>query len=60
MFNTVIENGKIVDGTGNVWYKADIGIEKDIIKPLEIYQMYLLSNELTREQDIRSWFYRYA
>ena len=24
----IIKNGKIIDGTGNPWYKADIGIEK--------------------------------
>lgn len=34
MFDIVIENGKVVDGTGNVWYQADIGIESDIIKDI--------------------------
>ena len=27
IMNSKIKNGKIVDGTGNPWYKADIGIE---------------------------------
>ncbi len=26
MFDTVIRNGRIIDGTGNVWYRADLGI----------------------------------
>jgi len=30
-FDYVIKNGKIVDGTGNPWYKADIGITADRI-----------------------------
>ena len=30
-YDYVIKNGKIVDGTGNPWYKADIGITDGII-----------------------------
>lgn len=29
--DVAIKNGMIVDGTGNPWYKADLGIEKDAI-----------------------------
>ncbi|MBU7017752.1 MAG: D-aminoacylase [Theionarchaea archaeon] len=28
MFDIVIENGRIIDGTGNTWYHGEIGIEK--------------------------------
>jgi len=28
LFDTIIKNGHIVDGTGNPWFKADIGIKK--------------------------------
>lgn len=31
MFDVIIENGRIIDGTGNVWYKADIGIKGQTI-----------------------------
>ncbi len=31
MLDLLIKNGKIVDGTGNPWYKADIGIKDDKI-----------------------------
>ncbi|MFC1564981.1 amidohydrolase family protein, partial [candidate division KSB1 bacterium] len=30
-YDYVIKNGKIVDGTGNPWYKADVGIKGDRI-----------------------------
>ena len=30
-FNTIIRDGFIVDGTGNPWYKADIGIKDERI-----------------------------
>ncbi|MHA1268448.1 MAG: N-acyl-D-amino-acid deacylase family protein [Candidatus Helarchaeota archaeon] len=30
----LIKNGKIIDGTGNPWYKSDILIEDDIIKKI--------------------------
>jgi dihydroorotase/N-acyl-D-amino-acid deacylase len=30
-FDIVIKNGRIVDGTGNPWYKGDIGISRDKI-----------------------------
>jgi len=31
MFDIVIKNGKMVDGTGNPWFKADLGIENEKI-----------------------------
>ena len=31
MFDLVLKNGKIVDGTGNPWYLADIGIRGEKI-----------------------------
>jgi len=31
MFDLVIKNGKVVDGTGNAWYMADIGIQGEKI-----------------------------
>jgi N-acyl-D-amino-acid deacylase len=31
-FDLIIKNGIIIDGTGNPWYKADIGINGDTIK----------------------------
>ena len=31
MLDIIIKNGQIVDGTGNPWYKADIGIKGDQI-----------------------------
>jgi N-acyl-D-amino-acid deacylase len=33
-YDSVIRNGKIIDGTGNPWYKADIGIADGIIKAI--------------------------
>ncbi len=30
-FDIVIKNGRVIDGTGNPWFKADIGIIKDKI-----------------------------
>ena len=31
MFDLVLKNGKVVDGTGNPWYLADIGIQGEKI-----------------------------
>lgn len=31
MFSLIISNGLVVDGTGNPWYRADIGVEGDRI-----------------------------
>jgi len=31
MFDVVVKNGRIIDGAGNPWYKADIGIRKERI-----------------------------
>ena len=33
-YDYIIKNGKIVDGTGNPWYKADIGITDGIISEI--------------------------
>ena len=33
-FDIVIKNGNIIDGTGNPWYKADIGINQGKIKKI--------------------------
>lgn len=33
-FDIVIKNGMVMDGTGNPWYHADIGIEGDRIKTI--------------------------
>jgi N-acyl-D-amino-acid deacylase len=30
-YDVIIQNGKIIDGTGNPWYQADIGIYRDKI-----------------------------
>lgn len=32
MYQIIIKNGKIIDGTGNPWYYGDIGIAEDVIK----------------------------
>jgi len=26
MFDVIIKNGKVIDGAGNPWFKADVGI----------------------------------
>ena len=31
MSHVVIKNGRIIDGSGNPWYKADIAIEDGVI-----------------------------
>lgn len=36
-FDIVIRNGRIVDDTGNPWFKADIGIEKGKIAKLSAW-----------------------
>ncbi len=33
-YDLVIKNGKVMDGTGNTWYYADIGISGDTIKTI--------------------------
>ena len=35
-FDIVIKNGKVIDGTGNPWFKADIGITKGKIMKIGI------------------------
>ena len=42
--NLVIKDGKIVDGTGNPWYKADIGIENG--KIVKIGQLNDINSEI--------------
>ena len=34
MFDALIKNGRIVDGTGNVWFRGTVAIEKDRLKIL--------------------------
>jgi N-acyl-D-amino-acid deacylase len=34
MFNVLITGGRIVDGSGNPWFRADIGIERDRIRAI--------------------------
>jgi N-acyl-D-amino-acid deacylase len=31
VFDVVISNGRIIDGTGNPWFRADVGIQRDRI-----------------------------
>ena len=33
-FDIIIKNGRIVDGTGNPWYKADVGISGDRVESI--------------------------
>ena len=33
-YDIIITNGKIVDGAGNPWYYADIGIKDGIIEKI--------------------------
>jgi len=33
-FDIILKNGRIVDGTGNPWYKADVGISGDRIESI--------------------------
>jgi N-acyl-D-amino-acid deacylase len=35
-FDVVIRNGKILDGTGNPWYRADVGIEGERIREIGV------------------------
>lgn len=34
MFDVIIKNGKVIDGTGNTWFKADVGINGQIISAI--------------------------
>ncbi|MBS3787352.1 D-aminoacylase [Candidatus Bipolaricaulota bacterium] len=34
MFDIVFKNGKVVDGTGNPWYRADVGIRGNYIQSI--------------------------
>src|SRR5712691_2186567 len=34
MFDLLITNGRIVDGSGNPWFRADLGIEGDRIRAI--------------------------
>ena len=33
-YNIIIKNGKIIDGAGNPWFRADIGIKEGFIKKI--------------------------
>ena len=33
-FDILIRNGRVLDGTGNPWYRADIGIRGDRIRAM--------------------------
>ncbi|MCK4438746.1 amidohydrolase family protein, partial [Candidatus Bathyarchaeota archaeon] len=33
-FDIIIKNGRIIDGTGNPWYKADVGISGDRVESI--------------------------
>ena len=35
-FDKIIKNGKLVDGTGNPWYEADVGIEGERIREIGV------------------------
>lgn len=37
MFDVMIKNGQVIDGTGNPWFKADIGIENGKIECISRY-----------------------
>lgn len=37
MFDVVIKNGQVIDGTGNPWFNADIGIENGKIECISRY-----------------------
>ena len=37
-FDIVIKNGRVIDGTGNPWFKADIGITKGKIKKIGLIE----------------------
>jgi N-acyl-D-amino-acid deacylase len=34
MFDVIIKNGKVIDGAGNPWFKADVGINGQIISAI--------------------------
>ena len=34
MFDVIIENGKIFDGTGNPWFGADVGVRNGRIEKI--------------------------
>lgn len=48
-FDTVIRNGRIVDGTGNPWFRGDIGITNDRISRIGD-----LSSAIAREVEINA------
>ncbi|NPE08763.1 MAG: hypothetical protein GNW80_10825, partial [Asgard group archaeon] len=37
-FDVVIKNGRVIDGTGNPWFKADIGITKGKITKIGLIE----------------------
>ena len=32
--DVIIKNGKVIDGTGNPWFKADVGISRERISQI--------------------------
>ncbi|MCZ6789605.1 MAG: amidohydrolase family protein, partial [Chloroflexi bacterium] len=34
MFDTLIKDGRVIDGTGRTWYRADVGIQGDALTVL--------------------------
>ncbi len=48
-YDIVIKDGKIIDGTGNVWYKSDVAVEKGKIAARPISEIsYPQGQDLTR------------
>ena len=39
-FDIIIRDGKVFDGTGNPWYKADIGIVGEFISSIGNLEQY--------------------
>jgi N-acyl-D-amino-acid deacylase len=37
-YDIVIKNGKILDGTGNPWFRGDIGIKDGEIAKIRLYR----------------------
>lgn len=52
MFDVIIKNGRIVDGCGNPWFKADIGISKGRIERICNLEKYDAGNSLDAENAI--------
>lgn len=46
IFDIVIKNGKIIDGTGNPWYRADIGIKEGKISKIGWFEKASAAKEI--------------